>query len=59
MEDIRNKSFKDHIIVFCGTLSPELNHLRKSGFLDAKKILYTKPGRYEVPEELKSGLMGK
>ena len=59
MEDIRNKSFKDHAIVFCGILFPELNYLRKNGFLDAKKILYTKPGRHEVPEELKSGLMGK
>ena len=35
----------------------ELNHLRDVGFLDARKILYTKPGRHEVPRELESQLI--
>ena len=35
----------------------ELNYLRNSGFLDARKILYTKPGRHEVPRELESQLI--
>jgi hypothetical protein len=52
-------SFKDYIIISCGTLAPELNHLRESGFLDAKKILYTKPGRHEAPKELESQLIEK
>ena len=52
-------SFRDHVIICCGTLAPELNHLRKSGFLDAKKIVYTKPGRHEVPRELESQLLEK
>lgn len=47
-------SFADYTVVACGTLSLELSALRKSGFLDARKILYTKPGRHEDPKELES-----
>jgi hypothetical protein len=50
-------SFRDYVIVACGTLNMELNHLKDSGVLDAKKILYTKPGRHEVPRELESQLI--
>lgn len=50
-------SFSDWAIVACGTLNLELNHLQKTGFLDAKKILYTKPGRHEVPRELEQQLV--
>ena len=52
-------SFRDYVVIACGTLSLELNHLRKDGFLDAKKVLYTKPGRHEIPRELKSQLIEK
>jgi len=50
-------SFRDYAIVACGTVNLELNYLKGSGFLDAKKILYTKPGRHEVPQELESQLI--
>jgi hypothetical protein len=50
-------SFQNYAIVACGTLNMELNHLKNSGFLDARKILYTKPGRHEVPRELESQLV--
>jgi hypothetical protein len=50
-------SFQDYAIVACGTLNMELNYLRDSGFLDVRKILYTKPGRHEVPRELESQLI--
>jgi hypothetical protein len=50
-------SFQDYVIVACGTLNMELNHLKNSGFLDARKILYTKPGRHEMPLELESQLI--
>ena len=50
-------SFQDSVIVACGTVNMELNHLKDSGFLDARKILYTKPGRHEVPRELESQLI--
>jgi hypothetical protein len=48
---------QDYAIVACGTLSMELNYLSDSGFLNARKILYTKPGRHEVPRELESQLI--
>ncbi len=44
-------------IVACGTLSLELNYLRKSGFLAGSRIEYTKPGRHEVPRELEQQLV--
>ena len=50
-------SFQDYAIVACGTLNLELNYLKGSGFLDTRKILYTKPGRHEVPRELESQLI--
>ena len=50
-------SFQDYAIVACGTLNMELNHLKDSGLLDARKILYTKPGRHELPLELESQLV--
>jgi hypothetical protein len=59
MKKINTDLFKDYAVVSCGTMSPELNHLRKIGFLNAKKILYTKPGRHEVPFELENGLIEK
>jgi len=56
---MKKQSFKDHVIVSCGTLSPELNYLKDNKFLDAKKILYTKPGRHEAPIELETELIKK
>jgi hypothetical protein len=53
----RKISFKDYAIVACGTLNMELNHLRDTGLLDARKIIYTKPGRHEAPLELESQLI--
>jgi hypothetical protein len=50
-------SFVDCSIVACGTLSLELNQLRKTGFLNASRIEYTKPGRHEVPRELEQQLV--
>lgn len=40
----RKTSFKDHCIVACAILQPELSHLQKEGFLDAKKIFYIPAG---------------
>lgn len=54
---MKKKSFKDYVIVACGTLSPELNYLKKNDFLDAMKVLFTKPGRHEVPSELEKQLI--
>jgi SAM-dependent methyltransferase len=48
--------FEGYTVVSCGTLSPELNHLRRIGFLDADKILYTRPGLHENPREFEKHL---
>jgi len=53
----KHVTFQDYAIVACGTLNMELNHLKDTGFLDVRKILYTKPGRHEVPGELESQLI--
>ncbi len=50
-------SFQDYAIVACGTINMKLNHLKDSVFLNAIKILYTKPGRHEVPRGLESQLI--
>ena len=55
---VETDSYLKHCsIVACGTLSLELNSLRKSGFLEGIKIEYTKPGRHEVPRELEQQLV--
>jgi hypothetical protein len=53
----RDISFQDYAIVACGTLNMELNHLRERDLLDARAILYTRPGRHEAPLELESQLI--
>jgi len=50
------RTFSGITIVSCGTLSPELNYLSETGFLDADKILYTIPGLHENKNELKHHL---
>ena len=50
------RTFSGFTIVSCGTLSPELNYLSQTGFLDADKILYTIPGLHENKTELKHHL---
>ncbi|MBW1920419.1 MAG: DUF1638 domain-containing protein [Deltaproteobacteria bacterium] len=54
---MNESSFADIVIVSCGTLSPELDHLRKTGFLDARHIFYTTPGLHEKPMELERQLV--
>jgi len=50
-------TFQRYSIVACGTLSPELNHLRATGFLDAPMVLYTRPGLHENPRDFKKHLI--
>jgi SAM-dependent methyltransferase len=49
-------SFEGYSVVSCGTLSPEINRLRNSAFLDADKVLYTRPGLHENPREFEKHL---
>jgi len=54
MDDL---GFSDIAVVSCGTLTPELTHLKQSGFLDARHIFYTTPGLHETPRELEAQLL--
>jgi hypothetical protein len=54
-----NISFSDIAIVSCGTLSLELNHLKKQGFLDTDHLFYTTPGLHEDVRELERQLIEK
>jgi hypothetical protein len=49
-------SFNDYAIVSCGTMVEELRYLKDSGFLDARKILFTAPGLHENQKELERQL---
>lgn len=54
MDDV---SFSDIAVVSCGTLSIELNHLKKEGFLDNIRLLFTTPGLHEDVRELERQLV--
>lgn len=54
-----NTSFSDIAIVSCGTLSLELNHLKKEGFLDTNHLFFTTPGLHEDIHELERQLIEK
>jgi hypothetical protein len=56
---MKNISFSGIAIVSCGTLSLELNYLKKTGFLDSDNLLYTTPGLHEDIQELESQLVQK
>jgi hypothetical protein len=52
-------SFSDIAIVSCGTVSLELNHLKKEGFLDTDHLYYTTPGLHEDIRELERQLIDR
>ncbi len=56
MNDI---SFSEIAVVSCGTLSLELNHLKKTGFLDTPHLLFTTPGLHEDIHELERQLVDR
>ena len=49
--------FENTAVISCGTLSLELNHLRKQGFLNPKHLYFTTPGLHEDPRELERQLI--
>lgn len=51
------RSFSDIALVSCGTLSLELNHLKRIGVLEARHIFYSVPGLHERPSELERQLI--
>jgi len=52
-------SFADISIVACGTMSLELNHLKREGLLDSPQILYTTPGLHQDIPELERQLVSR
>lgn len=46
----------DYAIVACGTMIPELNYLKETGFLEGV-LLYTAPGLHQVLDELEKQLL--
>jgi hypothetical protein len=50
-------SFADISIVSCGTMSLELNYLKKEGLVDTPQILYTTPGLHQDIPELERQLV--
>ncbi len=56
MNDI---SFSEIAVVSCGTLSLELNHLKKTGFLDTPHLFFTTPGLHEDIHELERQLVDR
>jgi len=54
---IMKLSFQNTAIVACGTMSPELNHLRDEGFLDTDYVFYTHPGLHQDIHELERQLV--
>jgi hypothetical protein len=50
-------SFADIAVVSCGTLSMELNYLKKEGFLDTRHLFFTTPGLHEDAKELERQLV--
>ena len=57
MDKMEKPSFADMAIVACGTMAPELNRLKKDGFLDAGQIIYTTPGLHQDCAELERQLI--
>jgi hypothetical protein len=54
---MNQQSFSDIAIVSCGTLTMELNHLKKEGFLDTNHLFFTTPGLHEDIRELEHQLI--
>jgi hypothetical protein len=54
---MNNISFANTAIVSCGTLSLELNALKKEGFLDTDYLYFTRPGLHEDIQQLERQLI--
>ena len=59
MSTAEKRSFRDHCLVACAILHPELSHLQEVGFLDAKKIFYIPAGLHIKTERLEERLIAQ
>ncbi len=53
------RSFRDHCLVACAILQPELSRLQREGFLDAKKVFYIPAGLHIKTERLEERLTAR
>jgi len=56
---MQDTSFADIAIVSCGTMSLELNYLKKEGFLNTEHLFYTPPGLHQNIPELERQLISR
>ena len=49
--------FREHCVVSCGILYPEMKHLMDTGFLNPRQSLFTPPGLHAKPTELENKLV--
>jgi len=57
MTDTASPSFKNHCIVSCAILYPEISRLMEGGFLNPREIFFVAPGLHIVPERLEQSLI--
>jgi hypothetical protein len=57
MADRSYSTTGDGCIIGCGILHPEISHLRETGFLNPRRILFTPPGLHALPKKLEEHLL--
>jgi hypothetical protein len=57
MADMADPASRDRCIISCGMLYPEIAHLRETGFLNPRRILFTPPGLHALPDKLEEHLL--
>ena len=57
MTDMTDGKAGNGCIISCGMLQPEITHLRETGFLNARRILFTPPGLHALPDKLEEHLL--
>lgn len=57
MADMAYLTSGDRCIISCGMLQPEITHLRETGFLNPRRILFTPPGLHALPHKLEEHLL--
>jgi hypothetical protein len=57
MADRSYSTAGDGCIISCGMLHPEIAHLRNTGFLNPREILFTPPGLHALPKKLEEHLL--
>jgi hypothetical protein len=57
MTNSNQTDFREHCIVSCGMLEPEIRHLVETGFFDPKRIFFTPPGLHALPDRLETYLL--